>query len=81
MDSGKKSAQDSNCKVDGKDGTKCHIIKAAREWCTNFIEKADKWNKDWGEVFGKKLPIVKRAIVTPKRTMTASQKKKKMKVD
>jgi len=67
--------------VDGTAGVKCHIITAARTWCVDFIVKADKWNDMWKAVFGKKMPIVKRQIVKPKRTQSASQKKKTMKVD
>lgn len=81
MDAAKKTTQDTDCKVNSVIGVKCHIITAARKWCPAFITKAESWNDSWGTVFGKKLPIVKRTIVQPKRTMSAAQKKKSMKVD
>jgi len=81
VDAAKATAQDTDCKVDSQIGVKCHIIAAARKWCPDFIKKAEGWNASWETVFGKKLPIVKRTIVKPKRTMSAAQKKKSMKVD
>jgi len=81
VDTTKATAQDTDCKVGTEIGVKCHIITAARKWCPEFIKKAENWNETWGTVFGRKLPIVKRTIVQPKRTMSAAQKKKSMKVD